>query len=415
MSRDEINREMNDLSRPTLFLKIVVPLVVVAVGVAVALWLLDSRPKARSRAKTRNATLVEVQPITFGPMRTSVSAMGTVVPARSVEVRPQVSGTIIEQDGKFIPGGRFAAGETILSIDPTDYVLAVRQAETEVARAEAELQLEKGNQLIAQKEYEFLGEAVSEEEKDLMLRRPQLESLQAALDAARTKLDQARNDLERTHLVAPFDAAIQSRTVTAGGWVSQGSVLATLVGTESYWVEALVPVSQLRWLKIPRKEGDEGSRVRLYNDPVWREGLSREGRILRLATDLDDQGRMARLIVSVDDPLCLKPENADLQPLLINTYVRVEIEGIEIPETAAITRELVRDGDRIWIMDKDDRLDIRRVEVAFRGADHLLVTGGVSAGERLITSPLASPVSGMQLRLGGDDSGRDKANPGARL
>ncbi len=53
-----------------------------------------------------------------------------------------------------------------------------------------------------------------------------------------------------------------------------------------------------------------------------------------------------------------------------------------MPHAAAIERELVRDGDRLWIMDDQGALDIRPVEIAFRGQDHVLVTGGIRDGER---------------------------------
>jgi multidrug efflux pump subunit AcrA (membrane-fusion protein) len=108
---------------------------------------------------------------------------------------------------------------------------------------------------------------------------------------------------------------------------------------------------------------------------------------------------MARLLVEVADPLALLPENAGAPRMLIDSYVQVEIEGRELPSAAAIERDVLRDGDTLWVMDDENRLDVRKIEIAFRGRERVLVTGGIEAGERLVVSPLPGPVPGMALRL----------------
>jgi RND family efflux transporter MFP subunit len=385
--------------RPALALRIILPLAVLAVSVALSLWLMETSPQARPKPKTRNAALVEVRTIEFAPQKSIVSAMGTVRPSREVSLRPQVSGEIIEMSGNFLPGGHFRKGETLLRIDPTDYRLAVRQLASEVARAESELQIEQGNQLVAQKEYELLGETVSEEETSLMLRRPQLDNLRAALEASQARLEQARINLRRTEIVAPFNAVVQTREINIGTRVGEGTALTTLIGTDSYWVEVSVPVSQLRWIRIPNSENEEGSRVRIYDRAAWGEGAWRTGKVIRLSAGLEEQGRMARLLVEVADPLALLQENAGAPRMLIDSYVQVEIEGRELPSAAAIERDVLRDGDTLWVMDDENRLDVRKIEIAFRGRERVLVTGGIEAGERLVVSPLPGPVPGMALRL----------------
>ena len=190
----------------------------------------------------------------------------------------------------------------------------MRQLTTDVAKAESDLQLEQGNQLVAQKEYKLLGETVSDVEKALMLRRPQLENLRATLEAAQAKLEQARVDLARTQIKAPFNAVVQARSADVGARASESTVLATLVGTDAYWVEVSVPVSQLRWIRIPQTDGDQGALVRVYDSAAWGDGVFRQGRVVRLEADLEEQGRMARLLVRVEDPLSLQPDNTGSTP-----------------------------------------------------------------------------------------------------
>jgi len=223
--------------RPRNFFIILLPVVVLAAGAAVAFWLMETSPQAKPRPSVHNATLVAVRTVDYGARQTVVSGMGIVTAARNVALKPDVSGKIVELNANLIPGGHFRKGETLLKIDPTDYRLTVRQLTTDVAKAESDLQIEQGNQLIAQKEYKLLGQTVSDAEKALILRRPQLENLRATLEAAQAKLDQARVDLARTTIEAPFNAVVQSRAVDVGARASESTVLATLAGTDAYWVE----------------------------------------------------------------------------------------------------------------------------------------------------------------------------------
>lgn len=391
--------------------RILLPMVVLAGGVAVAFWLMETSPQARPRPQVHNATLVSVTSVDYGPQQTVISGMGTVTAARQVELKPQVSGEIIELNRNLVPGGHFRRGETLLTIDPTDYRLTVRHLTTDVAKAESDLQLEQGNQLIAQKEYKLLGETVSDVEKSLMLRRPQLENLRATLEAAQAKLEQARVDLVRTRIKAPFNAVVQSRAIDVGARASESTVLATLVGTDAYWVKVSVPVSQLRWIRIPQTDGDQGALVRVYDSAAWGDGVFRQGRVVRLEADLEEQGRMARLLVRVEDPLSLSPDNTGQPCMLIGSYVRVEIEGQPVASAASIDREFIRNGNDVWIMEDDGNLSIRTVEIAFRGIDHILVTAGIAPGENLVVSDLAVPVEGMLLRAADTASDEIAAKP----
>ncbi len=383
-------------------LRILLPVVVLAAGVFIVLWMMETKPQAKPRPQARNAALVEVQRVEYGPQRTQVDAMGTVVAARQVELKPQVSGEILTLSDNLVPGGYFRTGETLLRIDPTDYRLTVRQLASEVAQIESDLQLEQGNQLIAQKEYELLGQPVTEAELSLILRQPQLDSLRASLEAAQVKLEQAKVDLARTEISAPFNAVVQTREVNVGSRVGESTALATLVGTDEYWVEVSVPVSQLRWIKIPQAKGEVGSLVKIFDNAAWGAEAYREGRVIRLAAGLETQGRMARLLVQVKDPLALSAGSLGKPRLLIDSYVQVQIEGLALPSAVALDRSLLRDGDNLWLLDDQGRLEIRPVSVAFKGRDQALITAGVAPGEQLVTSDLAAPVAGMALRVSED-------------
>ena len=88
--------------------------------------------------------------------------MGTVVPAESVTLQPQVDGEIVFVSDDLEPGGLLSAGDELLRIDPRDYELAVLQRESEVAQAQSTLRLEQGQQSIAKREFELLSESMQD-------------------------------------------------------------------------------------------------------------------------------------------------------------------------------------------------------------------------------------------------------------
>ena len=381
------------------------PLLILAIGAVAGLVLMRTGPQAKPKPQQRNATLVEVRPVAFDRHSAIIEAMGTVQPARLVELKSRVAGEILALGDGFVPGGLLKQDQTVVSIDPEDYELMIRQLRSDVAKAEADLKIEQGNQLVAIQEYQLLGEEVSDAELSLMLRQPQLENLQAVLESARTRLAQAELDLARTRVPVPFDAVVVSREVNIGSQVSATTTLATLAGIDEYWVEALVPVSQLRWIKVPTGDGEKGSTAKIYDQAAWGRGKYRQGRVIRLGAGLEEQGRMARLLIRIDDPLGLGGSPAEPRPrLLLNSYVRVEIEGERLPSSVAIDRAHLRENDRVWVLNEESRLEIRPIEIVYRGRDAVYATTGLQPGELLVVSEIPAPVANMELRIRGQES-----------
>jgi RND family efflux transporter MFP subunit len=398
------NNRQQTAARRSRWFQLLTPVLMLLAGGVAAVALMQSGPGAKREPPPRQARLVEIQPLVIGSARTRIDAMGTVIPAESVILQPQVSGEIVSVSDDLEPGGLFRSGDELLRIDPRDYELEVLQRESEVAQAQSTLRLEQGQQAIAKREYEILNESMQDDDRELVLRKPQLDSVRAQLALAKAKLEQAKLDLQRSRVRAPFNVIVASKAVDVGARVTTASTLATLVGTDTCWLEVSVPVNQLQWISIPRGNAMKGSKVRISNPVAWGADGFREGRVIRLAGDLEKEGRMARLLVEVDDPFTLKPENSDKPVMLMGGYVSVEIEGRPLEQVATIAREHLRDGDRLWIMGADAALEIRKVDVVFRGHDQVLVADGVQAGEQLVVTDLAAPVAGMSLRRKGDDS-----------
>lgn len=383
-----------------------IAVLIIATAVGTGWWLLRTGPKARKKRRLPKTTwLVKVQAVVFAAHRARVVAMGTVQAAKQVDLRARVGGQIIALNQEMVPGGRFRQGQWIAKIDPRDFALAIKQRKSAVVQAQTVLALERGQQAVAKRGYQLLGQKIADKDRALVLRRPQLESARATLQAAEALLAQAKLDLTRTIVRAPFNALVQTRTVSLGTQVSALTSLGQLVGTDEYWVEVSVPVGELRWIDIPRRSGDKGSAARIYHPSAWGPGVHREARVFRLGSDLEAKGRMARLLLTVPDPLLLQAPRSTghgrTRTLLIGSYVRAEILGGDIGRVAVIPPRALRDGKTVWLAGPDDKLEIRPVQVTLRGPQRVYVGSGLRAGERLVVSELSSPVAGMPLRVVG--------------
>lgn len=415
------------------FIKGALPILIVALAALGAKVMMDTAPQAPRHPKPRQSKLVDVVRIerTTQPVLID-TAMGVVRSAQSIELKPQVSGRLEWLANHVQPGALFETGRPLMRIEEADYELAVAQqrsavhsAQAALATAQAQLTTEKnnlaiemGNQKVSQREYELLGEEIDDTSRELVLRVPQLKvaqaavesaqasvaSAQAALEAAKTKLAQTELDRSRTKLTAPFNAVVAAKHVDIGDIVGSGTALLTLHGTDEFWIELSIPASQLKWIAT----GPDGSAVKLRSPTAWEADQYRIGRVIRCLPEVDSAGRMARVLVSVDDPLALKAANRGQPKLLVNDYLSAAIEGESAANVIALPRHLLREGDTVWVMNDANELEIRPVAPIYRGREYVLIGSPLTGEDLIVTTDIAAPVAGMPLRLAGQEPPQDE-------
>ena len=202
------------------------------------------------------------------------------------------------------------------------------------------------------------------------------------MKAAEADLAQAELDLARTRIHAPFNALVRAASVEIGSQVAAQESLAELVGTDEYWVKASVPVDHLRWVTIPRDNKGLGAPVQVF----YRSDGVRTGTVVRLLGDLETEGRMARVLISVKDPLGVAESGDGPPSLLIGEYVRVAIKGQQLHEVYRIPRTALRDNTHVWIAGEDGKLRIYKVETLWRDKDSVLLKDGFKPGDLLIVT-----------------------------
>ena len=388
-----------------LALKIGIPILILAGAGGLTAKLIASREEPEREEAEQQAVLVETAKVERAEHRLDVRANGTVVPARQVVLQPQVSGRVVEIDADLVPGGIVKEGERLVQIDRSDYEIALEQRQTALAQARAQLEIEKGQQQIAEREWKLFKEQAEKlsaiDDPSLALRRPQLNSAKAQVDSAKSQVKAAKLNLERTSVEAPFDAFVRSENVEVGQLAGQQSQLATLVSTDAFWIRLSVPTNKIPYIDIPGVNAEKGSEATVR----YRAGenkIDREARVIRLLGDLDPAGRMARVLVEIDDPFAIEEmadngrKNRGL-PLLLDAYVDVRIEGNRKKELIEVPRRAVRNGDQVYVV-RDGKLAIETVEIAWRRPKTLLVASGIDDGATVVVGLLPQPVEGMLLK-----------------
>lgn len=310
-------------------------------------------------------------------------------------MEPQVEGRAVWVHPELAAGAVFDEGEVLARIDPTDFELAVRQAEATLAQAQVAEEKEKANAEIARAEWQTvmarLGDRTGElaVPSPLVLHEPQLREARANVAAAAAALELSRLDLERTEIRAPFDCRVRAQSISVGKLIGPGTSIAELFATDRLEVEVGLPQADLAWFNVP---GASASITLNLGDRAhhWR------GTVVRQVGVLDDVGRLARVIIELPHPYS---GAAPGRPLLsLGSFVAVEIEGLLLRKVVAIPRTVLRAENTVWVADSSGQLEIRSVAVARLGENTAFIESGLEPGEQMVLTNLQGATPGLPLQ-----------------
>lgn len=389
------------------------PVVVLLLGAGVTVLLLKLRKPPRRQEQRATGVLVEVLAVKPENRRALVRSQGTVQPAEQVAISPQVPGRVIWVHPSLVVGGRVRAGESLIKLEPVDYRLVLERARAEAVQAEKNLIETESNAAVAQREWRIMGEQTGEREANpLALYEPQLKLARAQAQSATAQIEQARVNLARTVIRAPFNLRVRSESVERGQYVTVGQTLATVYGTDRAEVLVPLPVDDLRWIELPGEPGRSASPVTVQL-VVGTQRFAREGTLLRTVGEIDADGRMAKVVVGLADPYglrrtssaasapsrCSARSGCFVPEFQIGAFVDVMIQGRELGQVYPIPASALRLGSVVWVAGPQDRLHVRKVEVARMTEDEALISSGLSPGDHVILTTISGAVEGMSLRL----------------
>lgn len=303
---------------------------------------------------------------------------GRVSATRTAEVRPRVSGIVVER--VFEQGSYVKTGDVLYRIDPAQYAVSMASAEATLARA-------KANQLNAQDQQtraEQLRERRVTSGVDLENAVTNLAVANAEVAIAQAALDQAKLNLDYTEVKAPIDGVIGRALVTEGALVtSQSDVLATIQQVDPVYADFTQSSSEVLTMRRAMQSGqlvateDGAARVHLiYDDGSIYE---HPGKMLFSEATVDPLTGQVTMRGEFPNP------NGDLLPGL---YVRISIEQAVRQEALAIPQMSVQRDQQgnayVYVLDAEDKAERRGVLLGRTLGPRWMVMEGLSAGERVV-------------------------------
>ncbi len=236
------------------------------------------------------------------------------VRAYVVTTAPEVSGRIVALP---IHADQFVhKGDTLLEIDPTDYTIALHNAEAALEQADANVE---NARLEAERRRKLSNLSTSIEEQQSYATRARI--AEAGRNQAAARLDKAKVDLARTRLVSPVNGYVTNLAIQAGDYATAGQRVLSIVDTDSFWVDGYFEETQLRSISI----GDP-ARISLMGYPTELHGhVAGISRGIRLANAQADPAGLATV-----NPIFTWIRLAQRVP------VRIEIDHIPPDVTLAI-------------------------------------------------------------------------------
>ncbi len=381
-------------------LKIALPVVIIIVGIVISRALLVGSPKAHREPVVNQAPLVSATQVQPQDIRIPVYSQGTVQPSTSIILSSEVTGRIISVAGQFANGGFFKQGEALLRVNPSDYELAITKAEALVASANQ--QLAQAEAEYKQKLEEYKGVDTSKV-SDFALRKPQYEEAKAKLKAAGADLDLAKVQRDRCTIRAPFDGRVVEKKADIGQYVTPGMMLASVYAIDIAEVRLPLSLTQVDLLNLPPAVGQQNLNnpvlVRLSGQ-VGGQRQNWDSRIVRSEATIDERNRQQYVVAQVKDPYGIHANNP-APALPTGLFVEAEIEGRLMKDIYVLPRTAIHSNDKVWLLDKEQRLRIRSVELLHRGENNAYVKSGLNPNDNVITTQLDAVVDGMQLRITG--------------
>ncbi len=374
-------------------IQLLIAVAIIVLGIGAMLLLIFTKPEAKKEALAKSVPAVQVLAVQQQSVKPILYSQSEFLAPRQTTVSAQVMGKVISVSDQYEAGGKFSKGEVICQLEKIDYETALisaqaaeAQARSTVKEAEVALELEQARVAQALRDWKKLGK--KGEPTELLLRKPQIASAEARLQASRmgyqqaqSQVMQAKRNLERTSIKAPYDCQIERKRVDLGALVTVGMPLVDLFQTGS--VEARLPISleDTPYVVIGAKV-----KATAQYGAIKKEWI---GEVVRDEQRIDAGTRSNHVVATFT--------GADLPT--VGLFAKMEIEGAEIAGVHAVPRIVLNGQDRVIVIDQDDRVTFREVVVLRTTQSQAYISEGLQNGERVCLTMLNTPVEGTDVKV----------------
>ena len=379
------------------FVLILAILVVTVLGI---IFLVINKRVAKEEVKQRVVPAVEVVEVTAADHAVKISTQGVVESARETRLAAEVGGRVMEISPSFKRGGVVQKGERLVQIDPADYRSALAAAEVRRAEAELALELEKARVEQAQLDWAKLGSG-SDPLNALVLREPYLAAAEASAASAVEAAAKARRDVERTEILAPFDASLRSANAEVGVVVAPGTMVAELYASGD--LEVRLPLSLEDFGFLARAADGKVTGEIVLKGKIGADEYTWEGEMARVDPEISRETLSAHVAVKV-----LPTEGSTFPLPPVGLFVNAEIAGKTLDDIKEIPRRALIEGNRAIVVMAGNKIAFRDLTIPRLTRATALVSGGLEAGDRVVLTRLSAPVVGMEVEIEKDPEKEDE-------
>lgn len=324
---------------------------------------------------------VSVETLSIGPQTAVVAAFAEIRPRWSAELRAAVSGRVEHVFDSALAGERVAAGTELMSIEDSNYVAELADAELALKQSQLALWKAENATTLARREFE---RNKATPPNDLALRLPELEIARSSVASAKARLAAAQQRLDDTRITAPFSGFVSQRFVSPGQSVSAGEPLVKLIDDTVF--ELTVELGTRDWALL--EQPLRGSTARIVDgsgDTIAKATIRQAGGFL------DEATRQYKVFLDVSD--------TGPGTVLPGDFVRVILPGMEIPKALNIPASALTQEGHVWHLDDENRLRRITPHVLFHHRDRIVIeTPGAAETWRIATTPLISFLPGQLAR-----------------
>lgn len=375
---------------------IIQPLLVIGILVfgfigASGLSMFKQEPQTAERASY--APLVRILETSTSTQQVIVEGNGTLQARTRINLVPQVGGRITYIHPNLRAGGFFSKNEKLIEIERIDYELEVTRIAAEVAAAKTALELEIAEADAAREEWLTLNPEQSV--PTLVGREPQINEANAQLKAAQARLAQAQLDLKRTRIQMPFNGRVVSTQLDVGEVISANQQVGVVYNSDRFEIPVPLEVDELAWIDLPNTNNNmQGSPVDIHMT-IGNEQYKLPGQVIRIESELEEFSRFARVVVSLS---ALDIPSQLIEKVIPGLFVNVSILSQQMMDVTVIPREALRQGDIIWTLDNDKRIQFIQANILYQSNNNILIDQ-LADGTQLVISNLDIVTEGMQVRV----------------
>ena len=317
-----------------------------------------------------------------------LDSLGTVTPAATVTVRPQVSGVLDKV--LFTEGQMVNKGQLLAQIDARPFELALLQASGTRQRDEAQLQ----NARLTLERYRTLLQQDSIARQDVDTQEALVKQLEGTVMTDRANEGTARLNLGYTRIVAPVSGRVGLRPVDAGNLVSTADTNGVAVITQLAPIDVQFTIPQDRVPEVMQRLAAGALVARAYDRT--RSALLEEGRFATLDNQID----------TTTGTVKGKARFANAKSALFpNQFVNVQLELRTIADAVVVPVSAVRNGangDFVYVLNDDKTVSQRNVTRGQASPERVVIASGLQTGERVVTEGADRLKDGASVQLAAD-------------